>query len=351
MEEEKKLRIEVYWFAQQMERKLQEHDDRPGWIGEREGYLLDRLHQEVCELAETSKPLDIINEAADVANMAMMIADTARCTAGISFPTIEKLEKQGLNDEDWKELKRIERKAIKAVMCGSWQSLNADAAWLVSMVEEQSRRVHVWYQRFLIAHEDRNKQKARAEKIEGIAQGFVNTWNEFEQPMPLEWDMPDPMRTIHEWASDWKHQAEKAKTEIEQLRKLLTRSGLIKTLDRVEKVEAELKKSRDEIVRLGNMIASKNPKKWEIKSWIDKCAKAEANAILWHKTAEEQLGGIARLGNLTKEAEARIQELEELVEEIRSIVSGENEVGEGEGADEALVVIDQMIQRLWKRKK
>jgi len=58
----------------------------------------------------------------------------------------------------------------------------------------------------------------RLRKIEGIAESFVGTWNEFEQPMPLEWDMPDPMRTIHEWASEWKRAAEKAEIELQSFR-------------------------------------------------------------------------------------------------------------------------------------
>ena len=50
-----------------------------------------------------------------------------------------------------------------------------------------------------------------------LYQRFVNIWNEFEHPISPEWDMPDPMRTIHEWASEWKDQADKAKAEVERL--------------------------------------------------------------------------------------------------------------------------------------
>jgi len=76
----------------------------------------------------------------------------------------------------------------------------------------------VGYERELITQlEERDREVERLRKIERIAQAFVNTWNEFEQPMPLEWDMPDPMRTIHEWASEWKNCAEKAEGEQEKL--------------------------------------------------------------------------------------------------------------------------------------
>ena len=74
----------------------------------------------------------------------------------------------------------------------------------------------VGYERELIIQlEERDREIERLREIEVIAQAFVNTWNEFEQPMPLEWDMPDPMRTIHEWASEWKNCAEKAEARVE----------------------------------------------------------------------------------------------------------------------------------------
>ena len=74
---------------------------------------------------------------------------------------------------------------------------------LISKVKEQDREIE------------------RLQKLEGIAQEMVNNWNEFEQPMPLEWDMPDPMRTIHEWASEWNGAAKKAKARVKELEELL----------------------------------------------------------------------------------------------------------------------------------
>jgi NTP pyrophosphatase (non-canonical NTP hydrolase) len=74
-----------------MERKLSQHDDRPGWQNENFEYLLIRLMEEqgelnnlmmdLGELSELSSDADIqdvINEATDVGNFAMMIADNAR---------------------------------------------------------------------------------------------------------------------------------------------------------------------------------------------------------------------------------------------------------------------------------
>ena len=70
------LRPEVLWFAGEMEHKLQRHDDRPGWQDEPLSYLVRRLLEEVDELSDAIL-LDegVVGEAADVGNLAMMIAD------------------------------------------------------------------------------------------------------------------------------------------------------------------------------------------------------------------------------------------------------------------------------------
>lgn len=83
-----KVRGEIMSFASQMEAKMKENDDRNGW--EYEGYLwlLSRLKQETKELKLAIKCAirlecranlsEVIREAADVANFAMMIADNAK---------------------------------------------------------------------------------------------------------------------------------------------------------------------------------------------------------------------------------------------------------------------------------
>ena len=82
---EMKLRAEVQWFAEEMERTLRRHDDRPGWKDETQPWLLDRLREEVEELAKIlhfgTPARRILREATDVANFAMMIADVARLDA------------------------------------------------------------------------------------------------------------------------------------------------------------------------------------------------------------------------------------------------------------------------------
>ena len=72
------LRPEVRKFAELMERELRHNDWKPGWKGESELYLVQRLLQETAELvAVLRKGGDLGAEAADVANYAMMIADVS----------------------------------------------------------------------------------------------------------------------------------------------------------------------------------------------------------------------------------------------------------------------------------
>jgi len=86
-------RESVLWFANRMERKLVVNDHKGGWLDEDPMYLLRRCRQELDELSRVLRDADIcwstwghfgegkmliVNEAADVANLAMMIADQAR---------------------------------------------------------------------------------------------------------------------------------------------------------------------------------------------------------------------------------------------------------------------------------
>lgn len=82
------IRKEVQWFSEQMEAKLKENDHKGGWGNCGIFWLRNRLIEEVNELSaamdaghNSESGLDlknIIREAADVANFAMMIADKAR---------------------------------------------------------------------------------------------------------------------------------------------------------------------------------------------------------------------------------------------------------------------------------
>ena len=95
------VRESVRWFAAHMERKLRAYDDRPGWIGCDADWLLERMKEERKELTAALRQLAasdgdertnvlvlrVINEAADVANFAMMIADNAReCLPPLPVP-------------------------------------------------------------------------------------------------------------------------------------------------------------------------------------------------------------------------------------------------------------------------
>lgn len=74
-----KIRNEVLWFAEQMEKKLKKNDNKPHWLDSSPDYLLERLCDEVKELMQARQhgksPTFVIKECADVANFAMMIAD------------------------------------------------------------------------------------------------------------------------------------------------------------------------------------------------------------------------------------------------------------------------------------
>jgi hypothetical protein len=82
-----KVRPLVLWFAEQMEAALQRNDHKGGWHGDSPLRLMERLVQESAELEAAlsglvlparAKPGRVRAEAADVANMAMMVADHFR---------------------------------------------------------------------------------------------------------------------------------------------------------------------------------------------------------------------------------------------------------------------------------
>jgi NTP pyrophosphatase (non-canonical NTP hydrolase) len=79
--EDVSIRPEVAEFAIDMELKLMRNDAKGDWRGMDVGQLLDLLEAELDELADAvmnGTDDDVIDEAADVANFAMMIADVCR---------------------------------------------------------------------------------------------------------------------------------------------------------------------------------------------------------------------------------------------------------------------------------
>ena len=76
------LRPEVVWFAEQMEKALRRNDYKGHWCDEDESYLREKLEEEVAELERAcerrNKAPKKIREAADIANIVMMIADNSR---------------------------------------------------------------------------------------------------------------------------------------------------------------------------------------------------------------------------------------------------------------------------------
>jgi hypothetical protein len=74
----------VVWFSKEMEAKLEANSHKRGWDDIDLDYALQRMREEVEELAphidnwdyRSSQAKAIVEEAADVANFAMMLAYT-----------------------------------------------------------------------------------------------------------------------------------------------------------------------------------------------------------------------------------------------------------------------------------
>lgn len=79
------IRPEVKDFAALMEQKLKANDHKPGWKNDSFRALFRRLEQEMRELRECPDEF-VIDEAIDVANFAMMIADNAENVWGYPLP-------------------------------------------------------------------------------------------------------------------------------------------------------------------------------------------------------------------------------------------------------------------------
>ena len=107
-----KIRKEVMWFAEQMEKKLRSHDydrGKRGWVEDSPLRLLCELSKEREELRTevvrcstmnfkwhpTIDLNPVIEETADVANFAMMVADLARIS-------LEKRQRRNVKCQDEK---------------------------------------------------------------------------------------------------------------------------------------------------------------------------------------------------------------------------------------------------------
>jgi NTP pyrophosphatase (non-canonical NTP hydrolase) len=86
------LRDDLAWFAALMEQTLRDNDHKGGWYGCSIAYLRRRLAQEMKELREaldSGHAERVVEEAADVANFAMMLA----CHARVDMLPIESTRK------------------------------------------------------------------------------------------------------------------------------------------------------------------------------------------------------------------------------------------------------------------
>lgn len=81
---ERRDRTNVQWFSGLMLLKLSENEHKPGWVDTELTTLVDRIRDEIVELAEAMKELEAnptdlastqaLMELADVANTVMMVA-------------------------------------------------------------------------------------------------------------------------------------------------------------------------------------------------------------------------------------------------------------------------------------
>lgn len=79
------LRESVQWFATVMEVVLRKNDHKGGWENEPFQYFIDRMRDELSEIEGAIANLrpsdgdliDLVNECADLANFAMMLAENA----------------------------------------------------------------------------------------------------------------------------------------------------------------------------------------------------------------------------------------------------------------------------------
>jgi len=74
-------RIQIQIFSKHMEALLRENDHKGGWEGSTYGYFLDHIEVHLIKLRqalERRDTHDIVHEAADLANYAMMIADNVK---------------------------------------------------------------------------------------------------------------------------------------------------------------------------------------------------------------------------------------------------------------------------------
>jgi len=70
------LRKEVVDFAIQMETNLRDNDHKKHWLTCEQVFLWGKLYEEICELLDAwNGGKDVLAEAADVANITMMLAD------------------------------------------------------------------------------------------------------------------------------------------------------------------------------------------------------------------------------------------------------------------------------------
>ena len=72
-----KIRKEIEWFAEKMEKVLRKNDDKGGWEQEDPDYFIDQMKDNLSQL-ERLPTNRIIKCCIGIANYAMMIADNEK---------------------------------------------------------------------------------------------------------------------------------------------------------------------------------------------------------------------------------------------------------------------------------
>lgn len=130
------LRPVVLWFAEQMELTLQKNDHKGGWSGITYSRLMSRLDDESRELFLALHNMDklngdtrVVEEATDVANFAMMIADNQGPRIGLSNPpTLDLSEIVDFTDDLIEDLGCDCERNRDGVVIGHWTNVGGSTA-------------------------------------------------------------------------------------------------------------------------------------------------------------------------------------------------------------------------------
>ena len=134
----------VQGFAVEMERQLRENDHKGGWEGCDIDWLLRRLREETDELDEAihrgHPKAAVWEEAADVANFALMVADN--CGPGLASAALPPCDHAA-------ELGRLRGALGDLLWWHEWMQREDRFTADIADTDEEAERRHVLWQTFL----------------------------------------------------------------------------------------------------------------------------------------------------------------------------------------------------------